>query len=347
MIGTIYDFDNQFFRMVTVALAKTLTKQIRWINYFEPIDPTKETGRIRVFVPFYTSLTGDERFCLDAFVDDIVDKRVTLNTDQYQRGVITWNGVVSRSDEFANPNQYLSKKSEINGTLRKIISKVKAVPLSVNYEIEIQLATSNEVDKCSQKIMNLLYNYMYFNIDYFGIKIDALLTLPDDKTIEIQREITLESERKKTIKFSLEVKTYYPIFRIESDDLITCDNDELIDWSYVGIPKPTNNFADSLKNYNARYGQMGIKGSGSTEKEGMTAIRRVYWDNYAHELQRIQGVQDDRLTEYNPTNWNKEDFDVSPIDAGESISENNTSVWRLSGDTTYYIDTGTTEENDI
>lgn len=343
-IGIINDFDNQFFRMVTIALAKTMSRQIRWINYFEPMNDN-ETGRIRVTIPFYTSLTGDERFCLDAFVDDIVDKRVTMNTDQFQRGVISYTSFASRSDEFANPNQYLSKKAEINGTLRKIISKVKAVPISINYDVEIQLATSNEIDKCSQKIMNLFYSYMFFNIDYFGIKIDAILTLPDDKAIEMPREISMDSERKKTIKFSLEVHTYYPIFKIDSDDLITCDNDAAIDWEYVGVPQPTNDFLNSLKNYNAARGQYGFNGSGSTEKEGMTAIRRVYWDSYAHELSRLKGVKDERETNFNPNDWTTEDFSISPVDTGESRRDDYSTTWQMSGDTSYYITE--TEDNDI
>ncbi len=322
MIDSHRDFDDQFFRMVTVSLARTLNKSIRWINYFEPLNDT-ETGRKRVLVPFYTSLTGDERFSLDAFVDDIVDVRVGMNTDQFQRGQITFNGFGTRSDEFANPNQYLAQKTNINGTLRKIISKVKAVPVSINYDVEIKLATQNEVDKCSQKILDLLFNYMFFNIDYFGIKIDAILSLPDDKTIEIPRDLSMETERKKSIKFSLEVKTYYPIFRISSDDLMVCDNDGDLDWEYLGIPQPTNDFNNSIKGYNAAFNQLNIKGglSGSTTIEGMTEIRRVYWNNFYHELGRQQSIIKDRDINYKPTNWNKEDFNISPIDPGDSIPE--------------------------
>jgi len=320
MIGQVRDMDDQFFRMVTIALARTMNKSIRWINYFEPLDGT-ETGRRRVLVPFYTSLTGDERFALDAFVDDIVDQRVTMNTDQFQRGQITFNGFGSKSDQFANPNQYLGKKANINGSLRKIISKVKAVPVTINYDIEIQLATQNEVDKCSQKIMNLLYNYMFFNIDYFGLKIDAVLSLPDDKTIEINREITIDSDKKKFIKFPLEIQTYYPIFKIESDDLIVCDNDDDIDWDYIDVPRPTNNFLDSIKQYNESFGQIGFVGStGSTNTEGLGEIKRVYWNNFFHELGKENEVKKDRQTNNNPDNWNKEDFDG--VEPGDSVVDN-------------------------
>jgi len=321
MIDLQRDMDDQFFRMVTIALARTMNRSIRWINYFEPLDDN-ETGRKRVTVPFYTSLTGEERFALDSFVDDVVDQRVTMNTDQYQRGQITFNGFASRSDQFANPNQYLSQKADINGTLRRIISKVKAVPVAINYDIEIQLATQNEVDKCSQKIMNLLYNYMFFNIDYFGIKIDAVLQLPDDKSIEIQREVSMDSDRKKMIKFSLEVQTYYPIFKIDVDDLLVCDNDDDIDWDYLGIEQPTEDFIDSIKNYNKSFGIMNIKGGGSTTIEGMTAIRRSYWNRYYHELGRQETLTKQRDQFVNPESWSGETFHVSPIDPGPSVPDN-------------------------
>jgi hypothetical protein len=313
MLDKIFDYDDQFFRMVSVALARTMNKSIRWINYFTPLNEN-ETGRKRVCIPFYTSLTGDERFSLDAFVDDVVDTRVTVNTDQFQRGQITFNNFGSRSDQFANPNQYLSQKANINGTLRKVISKVKAVPISINYDIEIQLATQNEVDKCSQKLMNMLYNYMFFNIDYFGIKIDAILLLPDDKNIEIQREISMESDRKKFIKFSLEIQTYYPIFKIDIDDLIVCDNDDDIDWEYLGIAQPTEDFVQSVKNYNESFGILNIKGgvSGSTTIEGLSPIQRSYWETYYHELGREKTLKEEREEFVNPPDWQRETFDHTP-----------------------------------
>lgn len=294
MLDHIYDYDNQFIRMITVALSKTLSSYIRWINNFD----TKETGTglYRVIIPFYTSLTGDERFIFDAFVDDIVDKRVTLNSDQFQKGIVTFTGMNPKSDQFANPNQYLAQKGNINEKYRSIISKVKAVPLSLTYDIEIHLATSNEVAKCSQKILNFLFNYMFFNIDYYGMKIDANFILPDDKSIEIPREIKLDTDRKKIIKFSLSVDTYYPIFAIELDDLIVCDNDDLIDWGKLGVPKPTLNYQKSIENYNKNYNML-------SNDDGASEIKQVYWDVYFHELSKY----------YDETAENKkEDFNIYP-----------------------------------
>lgn len=306
------DFDDQFFRMVGVALAKTMSQRIRWINRFE-------NGYRRTVMPFYLDLVGDEQFVMDAFVDDIVDQRVILNTDQKQRGVIKMTSINSKSDELANPNQYLAQKGNINGKLRKILSKVKAVPVTIGYDIKIQLDTKNEIDKCSQKILDMFFNYFFFNIDYYGIKVDAVLLLPDDKGIEVPEEISLESETKKMITFSLNVETYYPIFQIALDDLIVCENDDDIDWDYLEVARPTSEFNNSVKNYNDSINQTNYIGaeSGSTEKEGLTEIRKVYWSNYFQQYDTIINRSHD------PRTWSKEDFSGIPVISGATSEEDN------------------------
>jgi hypothetical protein len=239
MINKQYNYDDNFFRMVGVALTKTLQNSISWINHFDD-------KKIRVVVPFYMSIAGDERFLLDAFVDDIPDKRVELNTDIIPRGIVSFMSMNSDTSQFANPNQYLSRKKEINGKLKTLIQKTKAVPVSLTYNIDIVLKTEIDVLKASEKLLNTLFNYMFFNIDYFGIKIDAVFSLPDDKEIEIQREITSDTDNKKHIRFSLKVDTYYPIFLSENskkiidiDDYTVCDNDDEIDWTKIDKTKPS------------------------------------------------------------------------------------------------------------
>ena len=323
----LHDFDNQFFRMVTVALATTISRRVRWISRFTPTNDFP-TGKRRVILPFYTSLTGEERFGLDAFIDDIAGTRVALNTDQFQRGDVILTNFGPRSEEFANPNQYLSKKCYINDNLKKIVSKVKAVPMNMNYDIEIKLASEIEVDKCGQKILDLIHNYYFFNFDYYGLKIDAVLVLPDDKTIEIPREILdLNASREKKIKFSLTIRTYYPIFRITTDDLEVCDNDGDIDWDKLDVPRPTTNFLESLKNYNASYGQMGYRGgtlTGVTYKdgttgttidmtpEGLTEIKKVYYKAF---YQTYQNLSYRKFTDADKQSL--ENFNVSPTEPEE------------------------------
>ena len=232
-IDNTYNYDDNFVRMSTVALAKELGTKIRWINHYS------DGRKIRVLIPFYTSFAGQERFMIDAFVDDVTTTRVELNTDQKQRGTIIFKGGSQRDDEFANPNQYLSKESKINDKFRSVISRTKAVPISLSYEINIRLDTELEADICYTKLLDTLYNYRFFSISYFGLKIDSFFKLPSDGGIDIPRDINLASDDTINMKFTLEVITYYPVFTVNTDDYEICDNDDSIDWTFLGVDKPT------------------------------------------------------------------------------------------------------------
>ena len=55
MIGEKFNFEDVFFRDLTVCVLDTLEGQIKWNNKFT-------SGDVFVQVPIYYSLTGDERF---------------------------------------------------------------------------------------------------------------------------------------------------------------------------------------------------------------------------------------------------------------------------------------------
>ncbi len=228
-IGHQYNFDNVYLRMVTVALGKTLNRSIRWINYFSD-------EKRCITLPFNYRMYGKERFLLDSYLDDIVDSRVELNTDQIPRGCITLTSFVSVSDEFANPNIYIPKDCKIKNEWKRIITKVKAIPMQMNYDVEITMDDVRDVWVCSEKIIMLLFNYFFFNMDYFGIKIDLVLQLPDDKTVEIPQEGDFTNDKKYTIKFPLTVRGYYPVWTVDTDN-VECYNEEFenikrVYWQY-------------------------------------------------------------------------------------------------------------------
>jgi len=256
MINEEYNYDDNFFRMVGASLVKTLHTSLTWINYFHD-------QKIRVVVPCYLSLPGQEKYLLDAFVDDIVDARVELNTDQIPRGVVTFSSFSTDISQFANPNEYILNKRNVNGKMHAFLQKTKAVPIKAQYNVEIVLNSEIDILKCSEKLINTFFNYMNFNIDYYGLKIDAVFTLPDDKEIEINRDQTLESDVKKHIKFPLTVETYYPIFLVEKDryididDFIICDNDDDLDWDRLYKKRPTE-----------------------MDVNDISSVRRVYWKSY-------------------------------------------------------------------
>lgn len=208
MIGERFNFEDVFFRDLTVCVLDTLEGQVRWVNRFT-------SGDVPVNVPFYYSLTGDERFLLDSFQDDIVSENrfVELNTDVIPRGHLTMTGFNIKSDEFANPNVWLRMVVENDIEIRKVLAKVRAIPISVNYDLTIILSSELDGFKCAQAVMDTLWLYKFMYFEHNFMNIDAVILMPDTNQIEMNREKNLTSDNNIRLKASFEVSTYYPAFR--------------------------------------------------------------------------------------------------------------------------------------
>lgn len=208
MIGDKFNFEDVFFRDLTVCVLDTLEGQVKWTNRFT-------SGDVFVQVPIYYSLTGDERFLLDSFSDDIVSENrfVELNTDIIPRGHLTMTGFNIKSDEFANPNVWLRMVVENEVEIRKVLAKVRAVPITVNYDLTILLSSEIDTFKCSQAILDTLWIYKFMYFEHNFMNIDAVMVMPDTNSIEMSREKNLTSDNSIKLKCSFTVETYYPAFR--------------------------------------------------------------------------------------------------------------------------------------
>ena len=208
MIGDRFNYEDCFMRDLTICVLDTLEGEIRWVNKFS-------SGDREVNVPFYYSMTGDERFLLDSFTDDVVSNNrfVDVNTDMIPRGHLTLTGFDIRSDEFANPNVWLKMVIENQDEIRKVLTKVRAVPVSVIYDLSILLSSEIDIFKCSQAIMDTLWLYRFMYFEHNFMNIDAVMLIPDSNQVEINREKNMTSENQIKLTVSFEVQTYYPAYR--------------------------------------------------------------------------------------------------------------------------------------
>lgn len=208
MIGQRYNFEDVYFRDLTVCVLDALEGQIKWTNRFT-------SGDVFVHVPIYYSLSGDERFLLDSFSDDIVSESryVDLNTDIIPRGHLTMTGFNIKSDEFANPNVWLKMVVENDLEIKKTLTKIRAVPITVNYDLTILLSSEIDTFKCSQAIMDTLWIYKFMYFEHNFMNIDAVMLIPDTNNIEMSREKNMTSDNNIRLKVSFTVETYYPAFR--------------------------------------------------------------------------------------------------------------------------------------
>ena len=214
MIGDVKNYDDVFYRDLTVCLLDKLEGKVFWKNKF-----SEKT--IDVTVPFYYSLSGDERFLLDSFTDDVVSNNrfVELNTDIIPRGHITLTTVNIKSDEFRNPNVWLKTIVENESELRTVLKKVRAIPIVATYDVVILLDSEIDVFKCQTALMDTLWLYREMYFEYNFMHIDAISLIPDDIAFEITRESNFSSDNNIKINFSIEVHTFYPAY-YKDDELI-------------------------------------------------------------------------------------------------------------------------------
>jgi hypothetical protein len=213
MIGDKFNMEDVFFRDLTVCVLDTLEGQVNWVNRFS-------SGDVNVNVPFYYSLAGDERFLLDSFSDDVVsnNRYVELNTDIIPRGHITLTSYDIRAEEFANPNVWLKMVIENQTEIKKMLTKVRAVPITAKYDLVILLNSEIDTFKCSQAIIDTLWLYRFMYFEYNFMNIDAVMILPDSNQVEISREKNMTSDNTIKLSVSFEVQTYYPAYKKEDND---------------------------------------------------------------------------------------------------------------------------------
>jgi hypothetical protein len=201
-----FNYDDIFFRDITVGLIATLHRKISWDYNFTQ-------GKKKVTVPFYYNLVGEERFLMDAFIDDVTGKRPELNTDPVPRGTVTLNGWTRKTSEYTNPNVRYLNYVEEGDMLKKVYAKYRFVPMKLTYDISILLNNESDIFRCSQAITELFSFYKHYNIEYKYMRIDAVMMMPDTHNTEITRDIAgiSRDEQKKTITFSVDVHTSLPV----------------------------------------------------------------------------------------------------------------------------------------
>lgn len=206
-IGAEFNYQNVFMRDLTICVLSTLERKVRWNNIFSDVEKEVE-------VPFYYSIGRDERFLLDSFTDETVSQNryVELNTDLIPRGHLTMKGMSVKSDAFANPNVWLKMLMRNKNELKRVLTKVRALPIRANYSLTIMLASEIDAFKCQQAILNTMWLYKYMYFEYSGMSIDAYMLIPDETPVEINRDNNLSSDTSIKLTMDFEVHTYYPAY---------------------------------------------------------------------------------------------------------------------------------------
>jgi len=205
MIENVFNYDDVFFRDLTICVLSMLENKLTWVNRFS-------AGDVDVEVDVYYSLTGKSDFLLDAFTDDVLGsgRKLELNTDSYPRGHLTLTSWSYISGEFANPNVYVRQIVTNDHFSKTELAKLRALPIEANYELSILVNSELDVWKASQAIAQNLSFFRYMHFEYNFLMIDAVSIFPDNEEITINREVDMAAEEVRSIDLKFKVRTYFP-----------------------------------------------------------------------------------------------------------------------------------------
>lgn len=208
------NYDEVYLRNVIVGFLGFLKDKFNYTQYSE------EHGMKKVNVPVGYSLTGQKRYILDAFYDDVPNLRINGNTDSIPAAYIKLNSWNIKNEEFTNPNVWVDVTKELGEDIIEFATQLKAVPIKLNFSLELVIDNEIDVFKVWESYMRTIWIYKYFNFSYHRIPIQAVFNFVGDTDNQFVRDSTFgESNEMVKVEYPFEVHTFFPLFDINRNDI--------------------------------------------------------------------------------------------------------------------------------
>jgi hypothetical protein len=205
-----YNTDEVFLRNLIIAFTRSLNEKLTYIQ----VDDQQRV--LEVFIPFFYSITGDESFLQDFYVEYkncLTDQpHAEGNYDVIPRGIIQMGSPSIDVSGIMNPNVRLSYTLEDNqGMMKTLSSYTKPVPLSIPFDIKIVCDSVLDSFKIFQSVITTFYKTYTFSFDYSGTTILAIASFPEQYPSDKTFEFTYGTAQKQiTSAFQVDIQTYFP-----------------------------------------------------------------------------------------------------------------------------------------
>jgi len=209
-----YNYDNIFIRTVIAGVINILNDRV-FLKYRLSDTETKTH-----YVPFYYSLTGDERALQDFYIqwnDCVQPKKVDGNIDVLPRGMVKMNSVSINTASLTN---YLVRgefvKEDENDQLLTYSAKLHSIPIKMSFEIEIQSDTQEDSWKIWEKLIEVFWPTIASSVRWNYVRIPFQIGFPADTSMEKLFQWSFGSITSQNVninmKQTLDLETYFPIF---------------------------------------------------------------------------------------------------------------------------------------
>ena len=170
-----FNKDNTILRYLVVGMLAELSKKV---YYYNQVD---EDTLKKIEVPFFYSISGNERFLLDNFMFDAEKEGKAIGDyEVVPRGIIQMNSMSINSDEQTNKFTRAEFVREWDGVLKTFSLMTNFLPVTVGFGVTIICSNNLEMLKVTEAIMSKLYKGTLFNVDLGMFRVNASMSVPED-----------------------------------------------------------------------------------------------------------------------------------------------------------------------
>lgn len=202
-----FNKDLSYLRHIVAALLNELNNKIYFYNVID------EDTKMKINVPFYYSVTGQERFLLDNFLfDNIEEGKAIGDYEKVPRGIIQLES--SSIDSSALINKFVRTQiiRPYKGQLKTFALMTQAIPVTLSFTTTVVVSNTIELFKVTESLITKLYKNNLFYVDYGGFQAQSNYALPEDLSQEQLFEYGFTDRKEWKVSFTLEVKSFFYVF---------------------------------------------------------------------------------------------------------------------------------------
>jgi hypothetical protein len=215
-----YNSDDSAIRHLIIGFLADLNNKVYFYRQLS------NTERVRVDVPFYYSITGDDQFLRDQFLFTTASGPNCMpdaafadgNYDSIPRGVANLTSVGIDSAKLVNKRTVGNyTKMNTEGAMEGYTAEFDMIPITLGFDVEILVSSTLDSFKITESIIKRLYKSNYFNVEVGHLnegtyRLAAYYAFPEDYTQERPIEHTYEDKDKYKITFTIEINSFMPSF---------------------------------------------------------------------------------------------------------------------------------------
>lgn len=202
-----YNKDNTILRYLVVSMLAELSNKVYYYNQ------TSEDTLKKIEVPFFYSISGNERFLLDNFMFDAEAAGKAIGDyEVVPRGIVQMNSL--SIDASAQTNKFTRAEfvREWNGILKTFSLETNFLPITMGFSVTLICSNNLEMLKVSESVMNKLYRATLFSCDLGMMRVQASMSVPEDYSQDRLFEWGLNDKKEFQVTFDMELKSFMPVF---------------------------------------------------------------------------------------------------------------------------------------